>query len=307
MANVHYLVSFVQTAEHGSFSAAARVLGLTPAAVSKNVARLETDLGIRLFHRTTRHLALTEGGERFLRQVDGPLTSLQAAVAAVNQVDNDPAGTLKLSMGQAFGRTFVIPLLNEFLAQYPRVLPDLHFDDDQVDIVGEGFDAAIGGGFPLASGVVARELAPIHIVAVASPGYMSGRTPPRTPDDLASFEGIMRRSTPTGRLRPWVLRSRRGAEQSVQCKPRLILSDPDALAQAARMGIGVALVPMPFAFASIKSGELIRLLPGWYCGAGSVSIYYSSKRMLPAKTRAFVDFVLQRFRSAEFARLVDGR
>ena len=304
---MQHLLSFVRTAEHGSFSAAARVLGLTPAGVSKNVARLETDLGIRLFHRTTRHLALTEGGERFLRQVDGPLTSLQAAVDAVAERDTDPAGTLKLSMGQAFGRAFILPLLGDFLARCPRVLPDLHFDNKPVDIVAEGFDAAIGGGFALAPGVVAQALAPNHIVAVAAPAYLSGRTLPLKPEDLASFDGLMRRSTPTGRVRPWVLRSRRLAEQAVPCKPRLIFSDPEAVAQAARMGLGVALLPMPFAFAAIRSGELVRLLPGWYGDAGSVSIYYSSKRMLPPKTRAFVDFVVERFRSAEFAHLVDGR
>lgn len=307
MSNMQRLLSFVRTAEHGSFSAAARVLGLTPAGVSKNVARLETDLHIRLFHRTTRHLALTEGGERFLRQVDGPLASLHAAVEAAAELETDPAGTLKLSMGQGFGRAFIVPLLGDFLTRYPRVLPDLHFDNNQIDIVAEGFDAAIGGGFELAAGVVARELAPVHIVAVASPGYMSGRATPRTPADLAAFDGIMRRSTPTGRVRPWVLRSRRLAEQVVSCKPRLIFSDPEAVAQAALMGIGVALLPMPFAFASIKSGELVRLLPGWYGEAGSVSIYYSSKKMRPPKTRAFVDFILERFRLAEFARLVDGR
>jgi DNA-binding transcriptional LysR family regulator len=202
MANMQHLLSFVRTAEHGSFSAAARVLGLTPAGVSKNVARLEADLGIRLFHRTTRRLALTEGGERFLQQVDGPLTSLQAAVESVAELGADPAGTLKLSMGQAFGRAFIAPLLGDFMRRYPRVVPDLYFDNNQVDIVAEGFDAAIGGGFALADGIVARELAPIHIVAVASPGYMAGRASPRTPDDLAGFDGIMRRSTPTGRVRP---------------------------------------------------------------------------------------------------------
>jgi DNA-binding transcriptional LysR family regulator len=183
----------------------------------------------------------------------------------------------------------------------------LHFDNDQADIVGEGFDAAIGGGFPLSSGIVARELAPIHIVAVASPTYMAGRTPPRIPSDLASFDGIMRRSTPTGRVRPWALRSRRVAEQAVHCRPRLILSDPEAVAEAARLGVGVALLPMPFAWVSIKSGELVRLLPGWYGDAGPLSLYFPSKRMLPAKTRVFVDFVVERFRSADFARLVDGR
>jgi DNA-binding transcriptional LysR family regulator len=304
---MQHLVSFAQTAEHGSFSAAARVLGLTPAGVSKNVARLEHDLGVRLFHRSTRRLRLTESGERFLQQVDGPLASLQAAVASLDDRGEDPAGTLKVSMGQAFGRNFLVPLLGAFLERYPRVLPDWHFDNRQVDIVGEGFDAAVGGGFPLASGVVARELAPVHIVAVAAPAYLAGRAMPRSPADLAAFDAIMRRSSPTGRVRPWSLRSRRAAEVTVQCRPRLIFSDPEAIAQAARLGLGVALLPMPFAFASIASGELVRLLPGWYSDAGPLSVYYPSRRMLPAKTRAFVDFVSERFRAAEFARLVDGR
>src|SRR3954470_23395675 len=185
---MQHLISFAQTAEHGSFSAAARVLGLTPAGVSKHVARLERDLGVRLFHRSTRQLRLTEGGERFLQQVDGPLASLQAAVAGVADRGEDPAGTLKVSMGQAFGRNFLVPLLSAFLERYPRVVPDWHFDNRQVDIVGEGFDAAIGGGFRLASGVIAAELGPVHIVAVASPAYMQGRTLPRTPADLASFD-----------------------------------------------------------------------------------------------------------------------
>ena len=304
---MQHLVSFARTAEHGSFSAAARVLGLTPAAISKNVARLERDLGVRLFHRSTRRLRLTEGGERFLRQVDGPLASLQAAVAGIDERGADPAGTLKVSMGQAFGRNFLVPLLGEFLERYPRVLPDWHFDNRPVDIVGEGFDAAVGGGFALAPGVVARELAPVHIVAVAAPAYLAGRPLPRTPSDLATVDGIMRRSSPTGRVRPWSLRSRREHEQTVQCRPRLVFSDPEAIAQAARLGLGVALLPMPFAFALIASGELVRLLPGWYSDAGPLSIYYPSRRMLPAKTRAFVDFVTERFRAAGFERLVDAR
>ena len=307
MTHLQHLVSFVQTAEHGSFSAAARVLGLTPAGISKNVARLESDLGVRLFHRSTRRLALTESGERFLQQVDGPLTSLQGAMSGVRQRDEAPSGTLKVSMGQAFGRHFLVPLLDDFLARCPAVLPDWHFDNRQVDIVGEGFDAAIGGGFELTSGVVARELAPVHIIAVASPTYMTGRQFPHGPEDLASFDGIMRRSSPTGRVRPWTLRAKRGTEQTVPCRPRLIFSDPEAIAQAACMGLGVALLPMPFAFAPIARGELVRLLPGWYSDAGPLSLYYPSRRMVPAKTRAFVDFVMERFRAADFARLVDGR
>ena len=307
MAQLQHLVSFVQTAEHGSFSAAARILGLTPAAVSKNVARLEADLGVRLFHRSTRRLALTDDGQRFLQQVDAPLAALDGALAGVRKREDEPAGTLKVSMGQAFGRHFLVPLLGDFLARYPAVLPDWHFDNRAVDIVGEGFDAAVGGGFELTPGVVARALAPIHLVAVAAPAYMAGRPMPRGTGDLAELDGIMRRSSPTGRVRPWVLRSRRGDEQPVPCRPRLVFSDPEAIAQAARLGLGVALLPMPFAFAYLQSGELVRLLPGWYFDAGALSLYYPSRRQLPAKTRVFIDFVTERFRSAGFAQLVDGR
>jgi DNA-binding transcriptional LysR family regulator len=210
-------------------------------------------------------------------------------------------------MGQAFGRNFLVPLLGAFLERYPRVLPDWHFDNRQVDIVGEGFDAAVGGGFALAPGVVARELAPVHLVAVASPGYLAGKETPRTPADLASFDAIMRRSSPTGRIRPWALRSRRHEEQTVAPQPRLIFSDPEAMAQAAQFGLGVALLPMPFAYPLLATGALVRLLPGWYSDAGPLSLYYPSRRMLPAKTRAFVDFVVARFRAAGFARLVDAR
>ena len=307
MADLSLLTSFVRAAEHGSFSAAARSLGLSAAAVSKNVARLESLVGVRLFHRSTRRLALTGSGERFLAQVQDPLASLDAALAGLRDDDDVAAGTLKVSMGQALGRNFLVPLLGEFLARHPGVVPDWHFDNRRIDLVGEGFDAAVGGGFALTPGVVARELAPVHIVAVASPGYLAGRALPQQPDDFATLDGIMRRSSPTGRLRPWTLRARRGVDQPVPCRPRLIFSDPEAIALAARQGLGVALVPMPFAFAHIASGELVRLLPGWYSDAGPLSIYYPSRRMLPAKTSAFVDFVVERFRASGFARLVDGR
>jgi len=307
MADLSLLTSFVRAAEHGSFSAAARSLGVSPAAVSKNVAHLEAHIGVRLFHRSTRRLALTGSGERFLAQVRDPLASLDAAIAGVRGDDDQPSGTLKVSMGQALGRNFLVPLLGEFLERCPAVVPDWHFDNRRIDLVGEGFDAAVGGGFELAPGLVARELAPVHLVAVASPAYLAGRPLPQQPADLAELAGIMRRSTPSGRVRPWTLRARRGTEQPVPCRPRLILSDPEAIALAARQALGVALVPMPFAFAHIASGELIRLLPGWYSDAGPLSIYYPSRRLLPAKTRAFVDFVAERFRSSGFAKLVDAR
>ncbi|RUR67053.1 LysR family transcriptional regulator [Variovorax guangxiensis] len=309
MEPLNHLESFVQSAEGGSFSEAARRLGLTPAAVSKNVARLEARLRLRLFQRSTRSLTLTEGGERFLAQIGGALATLREAVAGVDTDDGQPSGTLKVSMGQAFGREHVLPLMGGFLARYPAIVPDWHFDNQQVDLVGEGFDAAIGGGIELPAGLVARELARIHVVAVASPAYMQGRKPPRHPSDLAALDTLMRRSSPTGRVRSWTLRRVRGAgggegesEVSVELpRPRAIFNDPEAIAHAALMGLGVAMLPMPFVERGLRSGELLRLLPDWYQDAGAVWLYYPSKKLLPPKTRVFIDFVLERFREERFA------
>ena len=307
MVPLQHLEAFVQSVDGGSFSAAARRLGVSPAAVSKNVARLEATLGVRLFQRSTRRLTLTEAGVRFHAQVGGPLAALQEVVAGVDKDGGQPAGTLKVSMGQAFGRTYLVPLLGDFLARYPAVVPDWHFENRQVDLIGEGFDAAIGGGFRLAQGVVARELGRVHIVATAAPAYLKGRPLPRRPADLAGLDGIVRRSSPTGRVRPRSLRNAKGDEAAVECTTRLIFTDPEAMAQAALMGLGVALLPMPFALPWLEQGALVRLLPGWYEDAGALSIYYPSRKLVPAKTRVFVDFVLTSFKEAGFARRMDAR
>ena len=306
MQPLSHLESFVRSAETGSFSAAARQLGLTPAAVSKNVARLETSLGLRLFQRSTRKLALTEGGERLLGQISGALGTLADAMAGAAGTDGEPAGTLKVSMGQAFGREYLVPLLGDFLARYPAVLPDWHFDNRPVDLIGEGFDAAIAGGIPLTPGVVARELARIRVVAVAAPQYLAGRPVPSHPAELAGLDGILRRSSSSGRVRTWALRNEEGEEAAADAKPRLVFDDPEAMCRAAAMGLGVALLPMPFALAGLQSGALQRVLPGWWADAGPISIYYPSRKLLPAKTRAFVDFVVERFRAQRFAERMQG-
>lgn len=293
--------SFVRSAEARSFSAAARRLGLTPAAVSKNVAKLEAELGVRLFQRSTRSLALTEAGERFLREVGGGLATIQTAIANLASAEGQPAGTLKVSMALAFGRDYIMPLLGDFLTRYPAVVPDWHFDNRHVDLVREGFDAAIGGGFELVPGVVARELAPAHLVPVAAPAYLAGKPRPSTPADLVSFDGILRRSPQTGRIPPWMLRNSANEQVTIELKPRLTVNDPDALCRAVLLGLGVGLVPMPHALPYLESGALVRLLPGWYADAGPISLYYASQRLLPAKTRAFVEFVVEEFRRREIA------
>src|SRR4051794_35028194 len=141
METLANLESFVRSAEAGGFSAAARRLGLTPAAVSRNVATLERNLGVRLFQRSTRKLTLTEAGERFLQAIQGNLADLQAAIAGVATDRGEPAGVIKVSMSLAFGVNYIIPMLPAFLARYPLIRPDWRFESRQVDLIAEGYDA----------------------------------------------------------------------------------------------------------------------------------------------------------------------
>lgn len=297
MENFNSIECFVRSAEVGSFAEAARRLSLTPAAVGKSVAKLEAKLGVRLFQRSTRKLTLTEAGHRFLGEVSASLNTIQNAVANLASAEGSPAGTLKVSVGTMFGCLYVVPLLADFLLRYPAITPDWHFDNRQVDLIGQGFDAAIGGGFDLPQGVVARKLAPAHRVLVASPEWLNAHDGITHPDDLHDCDGILIRSPQTGRIRSWPL-SHRSHEQSPL---RMTLSDSEAACRAASQGLGVALVSMPFALPYLRSGTLQRVLPEWYVEDGNISIYYSGHKLLPGKTRAFVDFIIEQFSEQQWA------
>jgi DNA-binding transcriptional LysR family regulator len=306
METLTNLESFVRSAETGSFSAAARRLALTPAAVSRNVALLERNLGVRLFQRSTRKLTLTEAGERFLAEIGGNLDALQAAIASVSTDRSEPAGVLKVSMAPTFGMTYVMPLLPAFLARYPMIRPDWHFENRQVDLIAEGYDAALGGGFDLAPGVVSRALAPAHLVAVASPAYMAGRVPPADPGDLTKLDGIVMRSTRTGRVLHRTMRGTVGGEMLARLGETITVDDPAAMREAAILGLGVALLSVSDVLSSLERGELVRLLPCWYSDAGAISLYYATRALLPAKTRVFVDFVVEAFERERLAERLAG-
>lgn len=306
METLANLESFVRSAECGSFSEAGRRLQLTPAAVSRNVATLERNLGIRLFHRSTRKLTLTEAGETFRAAIADNLEGLQAAIAGVSAGHDEPAGVLRVSLPPTFGTAHILPLLPAFLTRYPRVRPEWHFENRQVDLVGEGYDAAIGGGFELSPGLVSRTIAPAHIVAVASPAYMSGRVPPTRPDELAGLNGIVMRSLQTGRIRHWSMRDVSGREVQASLTESIVLNDPAAMREAALLGLGVAMLATADILSSLEDGSLLRLVPRWYCDAGAISIYHASRKLVPAKTRAFVDWVAEAFKKNRLAERFAG-
>src|SRR6201985_2330671 len=190
METLANLESFVRRARAGAFSPTARRLSLTPAAVSRNVAMLERNLGVRLFHRSTRKLTLTDSGERFLLAIKENVEGLQHAISGMATDGGEPAGILKVSMGLNFGADYILPLLPAFLARYPDIRPDWQFATRQIDLITEGYDAAIGGGIEWGPGVISRVLAPLHLIAVASPEYLKNRKPPTDPTKLAAFDGI---------------------------------------------------------------------------------------------------------------------
>ena len=270
---------FVRSAEGGSFAEAARHLSLTPAAVGKSVAKLEARLGVRLFQRSTRRLTLTEAGKLFLEQVSASLTTIQNAVANLASAEGRPVGTLKVSMGTVFGNRYVVPLLAEFLRRFPDISPDWHFDNRQVDLIGQGFDAAIGGGFELPQGVVARKLTPAHRILVASPDYLAQRL----------------------RVRTWQLTNRAREQRPLMLKPRMTMGDSEAACCACTQGLGIALVSMPMAVPFLDSGAVVRVLPDWYVDDGNISLYYAEHKLLPGKTRVFVDFILEQFAEQRLA------
>lgn len=295
METLANLESFVRSAEGGSFAEAARRLSLTPAAISRNVAMLERNLGVRLFHRSTRRLTLTEAGERFLHAIGTNLDALQVAIAEVAADNGEPHGILKVSMSPTFGMAYILPLLPGFMARYPRIRPEWHFENRQVDLVAEGYDAAIGGAVELSPGIVSRTLAPAHIIAVAAPSYMARRATPAEPRDLAGLDGIAMRSLRTGRTRVWTLRDAHGQEQAAPLAETIIVNDPAAMRETAIMGLGITMLAVPDALPALDSGTLVRLLPDWYADAGGINLYYSTRILLPAKTRAFVDHVVSAF------------
>jgi len=154
--------------------------------------------------------------------------------------------------------------------------------------------------------VVSRTLAPLHIIAVASPDYLNGRTPPVDPSGLTAFDGIVMRSMHTGRVRERIMRNAAGDEIAVPLKATIAFDDPEAMCRAALLGLGVTLIAVHHALPHLESGALVRLVPQWYADAGPISIYYASRTLIPAKTRVFVDFVVEAFRRQRLAERFAG-
>jgi DNA-binding transcriptional LysR family regulator len=303
MRELDGLDSFLKTVEAGSFSAAAGRLGVTPAAVSKQVAQLERRLGTRLFQRTTRSLTLTESGERLYAETAGPARALGQALASLTARDEAPAGTLRVSVAPGFARQYVLPLMPRFLARYPALRLDWSFENRRVDLVREGFDAAIGAGIGADANVVARPLVPLKLLTVAAPAYLAARGAPATLSDLGRHDCIRLRSATTGRLRDWTFVVG-GDTVTVPVDGRIVLTDLDAIGEAALAGLGLARLGAHQVLPRLEDGRLVRVLEQFPAPPGAIQVYYAHYRLTPPKVRAFVDFLSETLAKSDWVNRV---
>ena len=298
---VRAILSFVHAADAGSFAAASRVLGISSAAVSKNVASLEKALGVRLMNRTTRTLQLTNEGSAFLRHARTALEALDAAVDTITAQRLGPSGRVRISTSAAFGREHLLPRLPGLLSRYPALSIDVDFDDRVVDLVRDGYDIALRGGSIPDSTLVSRPICDLNVVLVASPRYLVGYGTPGTPQELHAHRLIGRRFL-GGRIAPWNFRENDGSISTFDPAPSaaLTLSAPEAVAQAACDGVGIGQIGVHLAWPHLQSGALKVILHGrHHPGTYEMALQYPHRALMAPRVRATVDHLLEAFAQDE--------
>jgi len=284
---------FVRVVELGSFTKAADALGLSKAAASKVVNRLEQRLSARLLHRTTRRLALTEAGEALFSRSRAALSEIAEAENDVAQLTGKPRGMLRVTAPGYFGVTTLAPRLKEFRARYPDITLDLDLSDRIVDIVKERFDVAVRISAMGDSSLVATRLAPCPTALVASPAYLRRRGTPKTPADLAGHEGIGYSIVKTPN--EWRLRGPKGRTVTVTIQSAIRCNNDFALKQFALDGMGIVFFPRFFVEGELASGKLVQLLPDFPGPELAINAVYETRRHLLPKVAAFLSFLRENF------------
>ncbi|MDH1301930.1 MULTISPECIES: LysR family transcriptional regulator [unclassified Achromobacter] len=282
---------FRQVVERGGFAAASRQMGLSPAAVSKNIAELEAHLAARLLNRTTRRMSLTEAGARYYEQVARILDDLSEAEQSLGPLQQAPSGTLRVSAPMSLSLVRLSAAMPRFLQRYPQVSLDLNLEDRRIDIVKEGYDLAIRGTDRLEdSSLVARKLMTLDHVLCGAPAYFQRHGVPASPLALRNMERVQ--FTLSGHADEWTFK-RAGETERVPVRGRYRVSSSLAVRDALRAGFGVSLVPRVYVQQDLDSGALQAVLQDWKPDETCVYAVYPSRRHMVAKVRAFVDFLLE--------------
>ncbi|TNE84166.1 MAG: LysR family transcriptional regulator [Deltaproteobacteria bacterium] len=287
-----YLPVFIRAADDLNFSETARRLGVTSAAVSKAVRALESGLGTQLFYRSTHKLTLTDDGERLYRHTAAHVASLDEALLAVRSVPDHPRGKVRVAASYAFGRQFIVPLLEGFHARYPDVELDLLFDDQVRDLVKEQIDLGIGGRVAPSTDFVMKKLCNGSVSFVASEAFLQVHGRPDHPRQLLDLPCVRFRSHASGELMRWPYVDETGDVAFVDPPAKFIVSSQELLCDLAAQGLGVAMVGL-VAQAWIRAGELTPILEEWVIAPPPLSIYYASGTNLPPKVRVFIDYITE--------------
>jgi DNA-binding transcriptional LysR family regulator len=285
--------AFVRVATLGSFSAAARALDLSQTMVTKHVAALEDRLGIKLLHRSTRKLVLTEGGRNYLTACERILAEIEEAEASASLDRIEPRGTLRLNVPLTFGFRQVVPALTEFSRLYPAVSFDLGLADRYVDLMEEGWDLAIRIGQLKDSSLVARRLAACRTIVCAAPAYLKQHGIPQTPDDLARHNCLAYTLPSAIGANRWTFGT--DGDIVVPIQGNLRANNGDALLAAAVAGQGLVYQPTFIAGDSLREGSLVPVLSNYPTYEPAIHAVLPSGRQAPAKVRVFVAFLAERF------------
>ncbi|MBE5683567.1 LysR family transcriptional regulator [Pantoea agglomerans] len=279
---------FVQVAETRSFVSAGRLLGLSPSAVGKNVARLEEKLGVRLFHRSTRSITLTAEGTLFLERCRRILAEIEAAQMELSQSREKPSGRLRISLPLV--SSLMLPVLGDFMRQYPEIRLDLDFTDNLVDVIEEGFDAVIRTGEPADSRLSARRLGYFSTMLVASPSYLAEKGTPQHPADLMEHRCLHYRFSHTGKLEKWPLRD----ADNLNLPVTMVCNNIETRICFALRGSGIASLPDFAVRDLVANGTLLPILNEFIEWQGTFHILWPASKHVSPKIRALVDFFTQR-------------
>ena len=292
MLDLQQLASFVAVVNAGSFVGAAEALDLSKAAVSRHVTDLEAQLGVRLLHRTTRRLSLTDEGQRFHARATELLAMAGELESETSAGSGEAAGVLRINAPLTFGNLHLAPLWPGFLAANPKVTLDVTLNDRVVDLVEEGYDVAVRITNLASSQLVSRRLATTRVVLCASPAYLAARGMPSHPRELSGHEVISYAYWTGGD--DWRFTGADG-EARVRVQPRIHTNSGDTCRIAALRGQGVVLQPDFLVGDDLRRGDLVELLPGWRSLELGIHAVYASRKHLPMKTRRLVDFLVEAF------------
>ncbi|MBA1154889.1 LysR substrate-binding domain-containing protein [Microvirga mediterraneensis] len=287
--NFNDLHVFVQAVEHGGFAAAARQLNMPKSTISKRVAELEADLGIRLIHRTSRSFVLTDVGRDFYDHARAAVIEAQAAESVVQRRREEPQGLVRITASVPVAQYHLADRLPALARAYPKLDLQLHITDRFVDLVREGFDIAIRSHFaPLPdSDLVQRRMTVERIRLVAAPDYLALRGVPEHPEDIARHDGLL--TGPPSKT--WRLTNRNGREVQVTPVSRLVADESLVLMRAAAAGLGIACLPESMSAECVETGELTGVLPDWSAGSVTSTILTPHRRSELSSVRAVIDFL----------------